>query len=568
MIRRSFWDRLLTPFVERHVRRSYRHFVEATTDTRRTQDQMLRGLLALQSGSAFARDHGMTRVSSYEAFTRAVPVAGYERFAPYVDRVRQGETSALLGRGQRLLMFALTSGTTSQPKYIPVTREFLRGYQRGWNVWGLKALLDHPNSFFRGIVQVTSPMQDHLSPSGVPCGAITGLLAASQKRIVRKFYVVPLAVAQIADSASKYYTIMRLAVPQNVAFLVTANPATLLRLARTADEHKERLIRDIHDGTLTPDGDVSATVRQALAPRLRADPQCAGQLERLVSRVGSLRPRDYWNLSFLAHWTGGTMGLHRRFFPAWFGDVSVRDIGLLASEGRMSVPVEDDTASGVLDITTQFYEFIPADAHGSPRPPVLRCHELREGEEYFLVLTNAAGLCRYDIGDRVRVTGWFGTTPLVEFLSKGAHSSSLTGEKLTEDQVVLAMAKAAPTGGATLHSFVLCPQFAEEPSYRLYVDADETPESIRFRGDELAERVDAALREINLEYDARRESRRLGPVTLAVTPAGFLRDMDRRRQAASSSRAEQFKHQYLYSTPGMDRDWPLAHPAGSETAVA
>src|SRR5262249_57992654 len=118
-------------------------------------------------------------------------------FAPYIERVRRGETRALLGSRQRVLMFALTSGTTSEPKYIPVTREFLAGYQRGWNGWGVKALLDHPGSFLRCIVQVSRPLCDHVSESGVPCGAITGLLARSQKRLVRKYYVAPLAITAI-----------------------------------------------------------------------------------------------------------------------------------------------------------------------------------------------------------------------------------------------------------------------------------------------------------------------------------------------------------------------------------
>ena len=83
-------------------------------------------------------------------------------------------------------------------------------------------------------------MCDHVAESGLPCGAITGLLARSQKRLVRKYYVAPLAIADIRDPTAKYYAIMRLAIPSDVAFLVTANPSTLLLLARTADTHKER----------------------------------------------------------------------------------------------------------------------------------------------------------------------------------------------------------------------------------------------------------------------------------------------------------------------------------------
>ena len=50
-----------------------------------------------------------------------------------------------------------------------------------------------------------------------------------------------------------------------------------------------------------------------------------------------------------------------------------------------------------------------------------------------------ARIANVDLGDRVRVTGRLGQAPLIEFLSRDAHTSSLAGEKLTEDQVVQAV---------------------------------------------------------------------------------------------------------------------------------
>jgi len=561
-------DRLLTRITAITAGRDYSGFVRAAADAPNAQAQILRNHFRRHAQSDFGREHGFNRLADYNEFIRAVPIRDYSGFAPYIDRLRRGETAALLGPRQRLLMFALTSGTTAEPKYIPVTQEFLRAYQHGWRVWGVKTLMDHPGALPRGIVQVTSPMRDHVTESGVPCGAITGLLAASQLPLVRRFYVAPLEVAEIADTVSKYYTIMRLAAPRDVSFLVTANPATILQLARTADAHKETLIRDVRDGTLADEFSIPPHVRRALASRLAPDPEAARRLAQGVERFGALRPRDYWNLAFLAHWTGGTMGLYRRYFPNWFGDIPVRDIGLLASEGRMSIPIEDGAAGGVLDVTSLFFEFIPAEEYGGARPTVLRAHELVVGREYFLLLTNASGLTRYDIGDRVRVTGWFGLAPIVEFLSKGAHTSSLTGEKLTEHQAVAAMQLMPTRGQPALDLFVLSPQFAERPFYRLWVDSDLLPEAVRADPEGFAGHFDAALGRLNFEYAARRESDRLGPVELEVLPPRFLTDRDAKRRSAAASRAEQFKHQYLIAQTGVDGDWPRrASPAPSEQPV-
>ena len=257
-------------------------------------------------------------------------------------------------------MFALTSGTTAQPKYIPITQTFLDEYRAGWNAFGIKALLDHPEAFFRGIVQVSSRMDESVTMSGVPCGAITGLMAVTQKRLVRKYYTTPACLAQIDDPLAKYYTIMRLSIPADVAFMVTASPATHLKLARTGDEHREQLIRDIHDGTLWASCLSRRKCETRSAAQAACDPALRPAARRLASTHGQLRPRGLLEPLVSVNWTGGTMGLHLQEFPEWFGDVPVRDAGLLASEGRITIPIQDGTPGGILEVTSSFYEFVLA----------------------------------------------------------------------------------------------------------------------------------------------------------------------------------------------------------------
>ncbi len=511
-------------------------------------------MVRANADSALGRSLGLAGVRSYADFARRVPVLGYEDLRPYIERVKRGETGALFGGRQRVLMFSLTSGTTQEPKYIPVTRGVLRECRRGWNAWGLKAMLDHGGSFLRRIVQVSSRMDEQHTEAGIPCGAITGLMAATQQRLVRKYYVAPLSLAYIEDAAAKYYTIMRLAIPADVAFIVTASPATQLALARGADRHRDQIIRDIHDGTLWAELPVPAAVRERIRPRLVAAPQVARRLEEIVRRSGALLPKDYWRLAFLGNWTGGTMGLYLREFPKYFGDTPVRDVGLVASEGRVTVPIEDRTPVGVLDVGGAFFEFIPRGEYGSARPVVLRSHELEPGGEYFVLLTNASGLYRYDLGDLVRVHGRYGEAPLLEFVSKGSHIASMAGEKLTEQQAVLAMKRTATELGILIDTFVLAPRWDEVPYYVLHVEPQaHWPPSVM---DALAGTLDRELQAVNLEYASKRHTQRLGPVRLNALPAGFLGELDNRLRSRYRRGNEQYKHRYLYTAPDADAGFP------------
>jgi hypothetical protein len=548
--RPTLGDRVMYVLARVHAQRVYKAFVRATTRAADVQKSVLLANIRRNADSDFGRDHGFDRIRSVADFRCRLPIMTYEDHRPYVERVKEGDTRAMFGGRQRVRMFALTSGTTEQPKYIPVTDAFLEEYKAGWNAFGIKALLDHPQAFLRGIAQVTSRMDETFSPCGIPCGAITGLMAATQKRLVRKYYVAPRCMARIDDAAAKYYAIMRVSMPRDVAFVITASPATQLKLARTGAEHAESLIRDIHDGTLRADLPVPAEVREELRPRLKADPANARRLESMLREHGRLLPMHYWNLSFLANWTGGTMSLYLRDFAEYFGSVPVRDIGLLASEGRVSIPVEDGTPAGILNITGHFFEFIPVESRQADAPPTFLGHEVSVGQEYFVLLTTSSGLYRYDLGDVVRCVGFAGQAPLIEFLNKGTHTCSLAGEKLTEHQVILAMQRASRETGLNVPNFVLAPQWGRPPHYLLHVEFP--PVSLGERLAQLTAALERQLCDLNVEYVSKRHTQRLGPVNLNVLAPGTLDGLDRREASRHRKSNEQYKHKYLYCRPGDD----------------
>jgi hypothetical protein len=536
------------------VRRRLAQFEAATHRPGQLQEALLQDILAHQAPTDFGRDHRFDAIRTLADFRRQVPVAGYDYVEPYITKVRQGQTRALLA-DPKVHMFALTSGTTAARKYIPVTDAYLRDYQRGWNIWGLRAYRAHLGVRLRPIVQLSGDHDEHRTESGVPCGAVTGLTANAQKRLIRWLYCVPACVGKIKDPLAKYYVALRLSLPRAVGMIIAANPSTVLAMVRTGDEHKELLIRDIADGTLSDKLDLPRQVRAEVERRLRRRPRRARELEEVVRRTGTLYPRDYWPQTvLLGNWTGGSMGAYLRHYPRYFGDHPVRDVGLIASEGRMTIPVADNTAAGILDVTSHYFEFIPEAEADSPQPTVLGAHEVREGGTYFILLTTAFGLYRYHIYDLVRVTGFYNGTPLVEFLSKGASISSITGEKLSEHQVTGAVGEVLRELDLTLGTYSLAPCWPsatgadfEQPYYGLFLEADDLPNPSV--GPRLAERLDARLRQHNIEYDSKRSSRRLGPVRLEVVPRGFWARWDRQRLEHSGGALEQYKHPCLIADP-------------------
>ena len=96
---------------------SWRRFESATRHPEEVQWYLLQRILKSNRDTAYGREHGFSAMRSVEDFQGGVPIADYESFRPWVDKVKSGERGVLTA--EEPYMFALTSGTSGQPKSIP-----------------------------------------------------------------------------------------------------------------------------------------------------------------------------------------------------------------------------------------------------------------------------------------------------------------------------------------------------------------------------------------------------------------------------------------------------------------
>ena len=125
------------------LRQRLRRFRADARQSRAIQRRELLQKIKRHGNSDFGRDHGFAEMKSVEDFRRRMPVLTYEDHQPYISRVLQGEMTALFAPGTRVLMFAMTSGTTGEPKRLPITEELFREYRAGWRMWAAGVYGDH-----------------------------------------------------------------------------------------------------------------------------------------------------------------------------------------------------------------------------------------------------------------------------------------------------------------------------------------------------------------------------------------------------------------------------------------
>jgi sterol desaturase/sphingolipid hydroxylase (fatty acid hydroxylase superfamily) len=222
-------------------------FIRATKDPIATQESLLDSIIQKGLDTRFGKEHGFEEINSYHDFVDRVPVHDYEALRPYIEAQEAGEGAALTAESP--VMYTVTSGTTGEPKYIPVLDTTIRQYKEGQQLFSLMLYQSCPEAFEGKAFAVASPAVEGYRPSDVPYGSVSGHLYASMPRLIRAHYVIPPEVNAIADHALKYRVMLRLALAEpNITYLAGANPSSFLQLLSVLNDSRDELAESLELG--------------------------------------------------------------------------------------------------------------------------------------------------------------------------------------------------------------------------------------------------------------------------------------------------------------------------------
>ena len=507
--------RVLRAFSQKGVRLLHGSLV----DPEEAQSSCLKAILDSARGTVFEQENGLHTGLDLDGFRTAVPIRTYSDQQRLFDRVAAGDANVLTRHPVKQLL--VTSGTTGPAKYLPVTEVWEKRVSLAQEMWRLGLVKDR-EAITRGkVLTLVSPAIEGRLPSGLDFGSNTGRMHARQPWMVRLRYPAPPAVHSLADPLLRLYCTLRFALQHDISSITTANPSTLLLMARKLEEWAEFFAKDLVEGTLCqgPAAQLSPALQKSLGRKAK---KCAAPTDWKMSRL--------WDLASIHCWKGGSAGFFLDQFEAAIGgEVPVREVGITASEGYFALPLSDEDPGGVAWLGAHLLEFV--DAAGK----AFWAWEVEEGETYRLVISTTAGLYRYDLGDLVQVVGWAGRVPRLRFVRKAEAMLNMTGEKVTQDHV-LAAARSA-FGAACLAGITARMAPVNPPRVELAVEwlpgrAVERPD--------LAGDFDLALRRENVEYDSKRKSERLGLAQIRILPPGSYVQW-RARKAAQGAPDAQIK---------------------------
>lgn len=491
-----------------------KHLDKAAKNVKKTEEKTLRGILEYAKDTEWGKAHNYTEILKaktpeelYALWQKNVPPSDYEDIRPFVERHKNGEANILFPG--KPMMYATTSGTTKEPKWIPITHEYYKNiYNKMTKVWLYTMIMHRPKVFWGQIVSIVGKSIEGAAPDGTVFGSVSGVTQRDCPKFVKALYSAPAAVFRIADYKARYYAIMRMGIERDVTLIVTANPSTIVEMQNNVNEFYDSYVEDIEKGTINSSLNIPQDIRDELQPYLKPNPKRAAELKALKEKYGTVLPKHYWpNMQLLNTWYCGNTHVYlEKFRDSFNPEMLHMEFSYFASECRAGL-VMDGKDNTTLFAHMHYFEFVREEDMDKEDKEFLQLHELEVGERYSIYVTTYAGLYRYDMNDLVECTGHYGTIPTIKLIQKTNGIITLTGEKLHESQFINAVHQAEKNTMIKIKFFVGFASVAESKYHFYFEFADE--KMTQELADKFTAEVDKLLKESNIEYAAKRDSFRL-----------------------------------------------------------
>lgn len=413
----------------------YDSMVEMTKDPMRYNTELLMRMLDDNKDTEYGRKYGFADIKSVAEFQERVPLTTFDDYAGYVYRMTEGGESGLIS-AYNIAHYAKTSGTMGNPKRIPVSDRAM-GVMNRYNMQLRTKVICDAIGFDWANPPYLNLIESQLTTlkNGATYGAISAKVIGQMGDYLPMLMTSPLEALVPDPKTNTRYLHARFALMNpEITSMGFSFSSILLELMQYIESEWEMLVDDIEKGTIDESVKMPADVRASVLGKIQPMPERAAQLREILSQGFDepIMPKIWPNLTiFSGVATGGFATYYNKLRQRYAGDgVRLFYVGLNASEGILSVPMDVDCPDSVLIPDSVFYEFIPIDSEDPG--DIVTIDGVEVGKTYEIVITNQSGFYRYRIRDAVKVTGMYNNTPMIQFQYRIDQTISVLGEKTTE----------------------------------------------------------------------------------------------------------------------------------------
>ena len=424
-----------------------------------------------------------------EKFQNKIPIVNYEDIKEFVEKEKSGENNVLLS--DKIKLFELTSGSTSDVKYIPYTEKFLKNYMNGVFSWIYNLYQNNKRLFLGSSYWSVSPIlkREAVTSGGIRVGIEddTSYFDKVSAFFLNKLFTVPKEIKNTQNMEDfLLITAVFLLLSENLAMISVWSPSFLMILLDFIEKNHKVICQIVKSEDLGTEFFADKNLGnkkyfQIIQKKYRKlwkknrskflinyfekyeknilskndktqnleiteknnENEIISENKNLETKSGNKIVENFvdysviWEkLSLVSCWADSDsyeifIKLKEKLnFDKKNMDLKFQGKGLMSTECIVSFPLENVKNGSVAAYNSFFYEFIQvSDDKLENRSPKL-LDELELGERYCVVVTTNAGLYRYNTNDIVEVTGFYHKIPIVKFVGRINNFSDIVGEKL------------------------------------------------------------------------------------------------------------------------------------------
>lgn len=498
-------------------------FVRCTRRTKEVQRKFLDGYIKDHKDTSFGRDMGLKRITSADDFRQLVPVMTFDDFRPYFERAFNGESNVITH--EPVIFFSVTGGTTGGRKLVPSTRQShrIRNRARRASTGFCAAALKKRGIRFGPIFFSNTSTMMGYTQTGIPYGKTSAGDLHLNRSSYRgsKLFPFPYQALEITHTQSRHYVCLLFAVTEPNMRVLSGNfPIFILHAVNLLERYQGDFIRDMNSGKLADWLDIADEQRESLNAQWQCHPKRAAELQEMVETHGALTPKVVWpDIGLIVTARGTPSNFYISQFKKRLGGVPVFGGIYSATEATFGVYNDFDSDEAVLLVHTGFFEFVEEADWDKPFPGTLLADEVEIGGVYRILVTNYAGFCRYDIGDVVRVLGFYEGAPTITFLRRKGGQLSSIAEKTTENHIAQVMDQLLKDFDLALYDY--CVMLSDEAPARYVLNIE--PMDLQDLPDlsALIAGFDEILQSLHLNYRNNRRDMVPPPMLRVLAPGSF-----------------------------------------------
>ncbi|WOK92325.1 putative indole-3-acetic acid-amido synthetase GH3.8 [Canna indica] len=436
-----------------------RFIEEMTSNPDAVQKNVLAEILTRNAETEYLRRYDLGGATDRATFKANVPVVTYEDLQPEIQRIANGDRSAILS-AHPISEFLTSSGTSAgERKLMPTIKEELDRRQLLYSL-----LMPVMNLYVPGLdkgkgLYFLFVKSETKTPGGLTARPVLTSYYKSEHFKSRPYdpynvHTSPNAAILCADAFQSMYAQMLCGLLQRLDVLrVGAVFASgLLRAIRFLQLHWQELIQDIAAGSLTAKI-TDPSVRAAVTEILKPDPELAEFVAAECAKGdwAGIITRIWPNTKYLDVIVTGAMAQYIPTLEYYSGGLPMACTMYASSEcyfGLNLKPMCDPSeVSYTIMPNMGYFEFLPHgdgyDADKAAAQQLVDLADVEVGKKYELVITTYAGLNRYRVGDILQVTGFYNAAPQFRFVRRKNVLLSIESDKTDEAELQKAVESAS-----------------------------------------------------------------------------------------------------------------------------